>query len=158
MLLSALVIICIIIHYNYVLNVIKYWDNWVEESGNYIWIRYIHIVTLFSTGLWKFLMLEIIINSITCPPSLDTTFEMKSVGNPLVYSLDALCSFCSLFRMYTVLRLFEHYSHWTNERSRRVWYTFSFNFNHIHLVRSMEHKLMQCLHWKHTWLWSRTSY
>jgi hypothetical protein len=78
-------------------------------------------VTLFSTGLWKYLVLEIIVNSVVCPPNIDNTFTMKSVGNPLVYTLDALASFFSLFRVYTVLRLFEHYSNWTNERSKRVW-------------------------------------
>jgi hypothetical protein len=109
MLSSGAVIICVIIHYNYKLNVIKYRDNRVEEN-----------VTLMSTGLWKFLLLEILINSLVCPPSVDFTFTMTSVGNSLVYSFDALTSFFSLFRIYSVLRLFEHYSHWTNERSKRV--------------------------------------
>lgn len=106
---SGAVIICVIIHYSYKLNVIKYRDNRVEEN-----------VTLMSTGLWKYLLLEILINSLVCPPSVDFTFTMKSVGNSLVYSLDGMSSFFSLFRIYSVLRLFEHYSHWTNERSKRV--------------------------------------
>lgn len=109
MLSSGAVIICIIIHYSYKLNVIKYRDNRVEEN-----------VTLVSTGLWKFLLIEILINSLVCPPSVDFTFTMTSVGNSLVYSFDALTSFFALFRIYSVLRLFEHYSHWTNERSKRV--------------------------------------
>ena len=109
MICSAIVIIGIIMHYNYKISVIKYRENRVEES-----------VTLYSTGLWKYLLIELAINAMICPPSIDYTFEMKSVGNPLIYSLDGLTSFFSLFRTYTVLRLFEHYSHWTNERSRRV--------------------------------------
>lgn len=106
---SGVVIVCVVIHYNYILNVIKYRDNRVEEN-----------VTLTSTGLWKYLLLEVLINVFVCPPSVDFTFNMTSVGNPLEYSFDALTSFFSLFRIYSVLRLFEHYSHWTNERSKRV--------------------------------------
>ena len=107
--LSAAIIICLIIHYNYKLTVIKYRDNQVDQN-----------VTLTSTGLWKSLLVEILIQACVCPPSVDITFSMVQLGQQIKYSFDTMTAIVSLFRLYTVIRLFEHYSHWTNERSKRV--------------------------------------
>ena len=63
--LSIVAVICIIIHYNYKLSVIKFRDNRMDEN-----------VTLCSTGLWKNLAIEVIINLFVCPPSVDFKFEM----------------------------------------------------------------------------------
>ena len=78
------------------------------------------LVTLISTGLWKYLLAEIAINSCVCPPNVDITYSMVQLGQKIIYSFDAMTAVVSLFRLYTVIRLFEHYSHWTNERSKRV--------------------------------------
>ena len=79
MLSSGAVVICIVIHYNYKLNVIKYRDNRVEEN-----------VTLWSTGLYKYLFIEVAINCFVCPPTIDATYYMKSVGKDLEYSFDCI--------------------------------------------------------------------
>ena len=79
------------------------------------------IVSLTSTGLWKSLLIECLIMVCVCPPSVDTKFSMIQLGQEIKYSYDAMTAVISLFRLYTVIRLFEHYSHWTNERSKRVW-------------------------------------
>ena len=73
-----------------------------------------------STGLWKSLLCEVLIMVCVCPPSIDVTFHMVQLGQKITYSYDTLTAIMSLFRLYTVIRLFEHYSHWTNERSKRV--------------------------------------
>eukprot|EP00347_Sterkiella_histriomuscorum_P018471 403345393 len=96
-------------HYSYKLNVIKFRDNQIDEN-----------VTLVSTGLWKYLLTEICIHSCVCPPTVDVTYSMVQLGQKIIYSFDAMTAVVSLLRLYTVIRLFEHYSHWTNERSKRV--------------------------------------
>ena len=108
-LLSAVSVICVIIHYNYRLGVIKFRNNQVDED-----------ISLYSSGLWKWLIAEICIHMFVCPPNVDITYQMVQLGQPIVYSFDAMTAIISLARLYTVLRLFEHYSHWTNERSKRV--------------------------------------
>ena len=79
------------------------------------------IVSLISTGLWWKLIIEIIVNAIVNPPGVDLIFNLTQLGTELTYSFDTFVAVVSLFRLYTVIRLFEHFSHWTNERSRRVW-------------------------------------
>jgi hypothetical protein len=80
-----------------------------------------HIVSLFSSGLYKYLLIELIINGFICPPTIDLTFSMISLNKPIEYSLDSIVAVVCVFRFQNVFRLFEHYSHWTSERSKRVW-------------------------------------
>jgi hypothetical protein len=88
--------------------------------------------TLISTGQYKQLGMEIFLNLILCPPAFDFSFSYRAlsncycycvyvcVGKQLTYSFNDLCTFFGLTRFYLTLRLFEYYSHWTNERSKRV--------------------------------------
>jgi hypothetical protein len=120
--LSVVAIICVIIHYNFRIHVIKYRDNRLDEEGNLkIGTQLSNIVSLYSTGLWVQLLVELFTHAVICPPTVDVTFAMQSLGSEIVYSYDGMVAVYSVFRLYTVIRLFEHYSHWTNERSKRVW-------------------------------------
>ena len=66
-LLSAVSVICVIIHYNYRLGVIKFRNNQVDED-----------ISLYSSGLWKWLIAEICIHMFVCPPNVDITYQMCS--------------------------------------------------------------------------------
>ncbi len=41
-------------------------------------------------------------------------------GSEVTYSINDITTFFGLARFYLTLRLFEYYSHWTNDRSKRV--------------------------------------
>lgn len=77
--------------------------------------------TLRSTGLYKFMIFEILFNLLICPPKVDTVWKMKQLGGDFEISLDGLLLTLSLFRTYHLLRLYEQYSQWTNEKAIKAW-------------------------------------
>ena len=66
-------------------------------------------------------MFEILYNMIICPPWVDYVFEIDLVGDPSELSLDAICFSLALGRVYLILRLYEQYSRWTNEKANKTW-------------------------------------
>ncbi len=76
--------------------------------------------TLISSGLYKLLILELILNSMFIPPNLDYKFTGKMLGGKYVYSVDDLMVVISLAKCYLILRLYYHYSKWTSEKIKRI--------------------------------------
>lgn len=83
-------------------------------------------MTLLTAGLWKWLLLEILVNALVVPPGLDLSFTMRQVGNLVKTPLDTLVCVFSVVRLYSVYpRLLlthygDDYSH-INDRTIRVW-------------------------------------
>lgn len=73
--------------------------------------------TLFSTGMYKRLVFEIVLNMIVCPPTLDGQIKLSQTGGTQWLSFDAVCFSISLFRCYLFLRLYQQYSRWSSEKS-----------------------------------------
>jgi hypothetical protein len=76
--------------------------------------------SVFSTGLYKPLILEILLALVIIPPYVDNTLEVKELGFTIVYSYSGVLSFFSLVRLYVILRLFGHYSEYTHEKAQAI--------------------------------------
>ncbi|OMJ65574.1 hypothetical protein SteCoe_37969 [Stentor coeruleus] len=76
--------------------------------------------TLFSTGIYKNMLLEIFINCIISPPGYDYYFEIDTLGYIITYSIDDIITFFILLRLYTILRLFSHHSIYTQSLAERI--------------------------------------
>lgn len=74
---------------------------------------------LLRTRYFRTFLIEVVINSIHCPPFFDTTFTMTQINFPLTYSLDLILSNLMLLRIYLGFRLFAHYSKWRSELSMK---------------------------------------
>jgi len=72
--------------------------------------------TLYSSGLFKMMLLELLICSTFNPPGLDYNFEGKMLGGKYKYSFDDICVVFSLGKCYLLLRLYYHFSKWTSDR------------------------------------------
>ena len=76
--------------------------------------------TLFSTGLYKKMFLEIAATFLVIPPYIDSTFKVEMLGFKVEYSLSAIFTFLSMVRLYVIIRLFGHYSEYTQEKSEAI--------------------------------------
>lgn len=63
------------------------------------------------------LIFEIIFNMLICPPMMDNVIKIKQLGGDLSLSFDAICFSLSLCRSYLLMRLYQQYSRWTNEKA-----------------------------------------
>lgn len=107
--LSGVLIVFAVMHYYYKVQILAYRDNRLSEKLN-----------IFNSGLWIYLSMEVIVQAFVCPPDVVYKFTVKQIGNDVTYSWDSLVAVVSILRFYTVFRLIQHYSYWTNERSKRV--------------------------------------
>lgn len=76
--------------------------------------------TLWSSGYFKFLVLEIILSGIVCPPQLDSGFNVPQLKGEARLTYDGLCCLLALTRFYNVLKIPEQYSIWTTEKSTKI--------------------------------------
>lgn len=73
-----------------------------------------------STGLLKPMALEIFLAFIVSYPSIDFTFSVEMLGFTVKYSLSAVLTFVSMLRLYVLLRLFGHYSEYTQLKALTI--------------------------------------
>jgi len=75
---------------------------------------------LFQIGLWKYLLLEMFILGIFCPPDLNTVNQVTMLGGKYYYSYYNIFNFFVLFKLYYFLRLIRSLSKFTNENVKRL--------------------------------------
>lgn len=76
--------------------------------------------TLWTSGLYKTMVVEIVIHSIFSPPGFNYFFDVNSLGYTITYSLDDIFTFFAMLRLYTLLRLFGHHSIYTQKTAETV--------------------------------------
>eukprot|EP01016_Furgasonia_blochmanni_P041293 TRINITY_DN5341_c0_g1_i6.p1 TRINITY_DN5341_c0_g1~~TRINITY_DN5341_c0_g1_i6.p1 ORF type:complete len:363 (-),score=66.29 TRINITY_DN5341_c0_g1_i6:330-1418(-) len=76
--------------------------------------------TIITAGLVGKMVLEIIVVSLCCPPLVDFHIEGRQLGGRYTYSWCAILSVFTLCKSYLVLRLYQQYSRWTDEKAIRV--------------------------------------
>lgn len=103
-------VICVVqyFHYSYLLRIDKVLK--IKDKKE----------TLWSSGYFKFLMLEIFLNGIVCPPKLDSGFDIIQLKGSMRLTYDGVCCLLALTRFYNVLKIPEQYSLWTNEKSTKI--------------------------------------
>mmetsp|Transcript_692 Transcript_692/g.1263 ORF Transcript_692/g.1263 Transcript_692/m.1263 type:complete len:528 (-) Transcript_692:8051-9634(-) len=73
-----------------------------------------------ETWYFKAMWIEIIINAVHWPAFIDGEHEFYQLNGKLVVSNNAIFTTCTLARFYLALRLFEHYTKWSNRRSEMI--------------------------------------
>lgn len=76
--------------------------------------------TFKSSGLLQNYIGECCIMMIICPPGLDAWFYLPQMKGNIKVSIEAICYSVCLFKSYSLLRLPEQYSRWTNESSSAI--------------------------------------
>lgn len=73
-----------------------------------------------ETWYFKAMWIEVLINAIHWPPFIDGEHEFYQLSGKLVVSNNAIFTTLTLARFYLVLRLFEHYTKWSNRRAEMI--------------------------------------
>lgn len=76
--------------------------------------------TIFSTGLYKPMFFELFLALLILPPYIDWSFTVEMLGFEIKYSLSAVFMFIAMAKLYVILRLFGHYSEYTQEKSEII--------------------------------------
>jgi Ion channel len=76
--------------------------------------------TLYTTDLYKPMLLEILIALLVTPPYFDFTFDLYTLGFKITYSLSAVITFVSMIKLYVVVRLFKHYTEYAQEKAEVI--------------------------------------
>jgi len=77
--------------------------------------------TLRTTGVIGWMLLEMAFNLVICPPTLDSTIQTKQLGGDFEISINGIIFSFSLLRSYLMLRVYEQYSQWTNQKAINIW-------------------------------------
>ena len=77
--------------------------------------------SLFSSKLYRKLLLELLLCSIVIPPGVE--FSRKNeilVEGTFQYSLNAIFLFLTLLKSYVLVRVFSNFSRWRSQRARKT--------------------------------------
>lgn len=94
MIITLVLCICIVLHYQLKLNLLKLKKLRPPNDS------------LRSAGMMPSMALELFVCMICTPPYFDFTFEGKMLGGTYIYSYNAIIFVIMLLRGYLVLRLF----------------------------------------------------
>ena len=76
--------------------------------------------SLRTSPLLKYFVLECAINALICPPAVDAKFDVEQLEGRVTLSLPGLCYAAHLLKAYSLFRLPEQYSRWTNDTSSAI--------------------------------------
>ena len=76
--------------------------------------------SIFTTGLWKYLLLEMIVLGIFSPPGVDKLITGKMLNGTFTYSVDSLIMLIYLLKLYYFLRVYWNFSLWTSEEVLQI--------------------------------------
>jgi hypothetical protein len=75
---------------------------------------------MISTGLWKFLLVEIMINMIFSPPYVEGSFSGRMLKGTYTYSFDTIINFLVFFKLYYTIRIIYVISPFLSENALMV--------------------------------------
>lgn len=76
--------------------------------------------TVLNSGLKNYILLEMIILGIACPPYLDTEFSGEMLNGTYTYSIDMLAAIITMSRLLLVARLYIHMSVWLTDSAFKL--------------------------------------
>ena len=88
-----------------------------------------------SNIYWTYL--EIIVNSLICPPGLDYQFNFSQLHGVLKLSLVAIMSDLMLLRCYIIVRAVRHFSKWGNMESEEICDNAGCEASHRFMLKAM---------------------
>lgn len=93
--------------------------------------------TFYQSRYFKWMIFEVIYNSIHAPPGLDMEFEFKQLDGTLILSLDAICATIMLLRVYIIIRMIKHYTKWSNMYAERMCERYGTKNNTIFVLKAI---------------------
>jgi hypothetical protein len=75
---------------------------------------------LYSTGLLKWLIIEIMILGTLSPPNMDDVVSGSMLNGSFVYSFDAIINFFIMWKMYYFVKIYRNISLFTSDRIKSV--------------------------------------
>lgn len=76
--------------------------------------------TIFTTGLWKYTLIELAVTCICPYPFLSETFTITQLGFKMEYSWDSVLTIFCMLRFCMISRLFFHYSKYAKVRAEFI--------------------------------------
>ena len=79
-----------------------------------------HKTHLFQSQLWKYFILECIVNTFHNPPFFLLTYTITILDTTATYTWDSIISIFALAKLYILLRIFQNYTPWTSYQAERI--------------------------------------
>jgi len=76
--------------------------------------------TIFSTGIYKKLLLEMIILCIFTPPDINGYFSGNMLFGYYTYSSDSFILLIKIFKLYYLAIIYSHLSMWTSDQAKEI--------------------------------------
>ena len=75
---------------------------------------------IFSSGQYKYLIIELLIVIITYPPVLNTAISGALLNIYFVYNLNGIFNIIIMLKCYFIFRVYTYFSQWTNETANSI--------------------------------------
>ena len=108
MIMTGCILIMIFIHHRYNLILGKLRRKYSPKA------------TLYTTGMWRYVAIEMLLLGIFCPPYLDVEFNGEMLDGTYTYSIDGIISVFTILRIFLVFRLYKHVSVWTSPEAVKI--------------------------------------
>lgn len=76
--------------------------------------------TIFSTGLYKTMLIEMFVLIVFTPPELNGYFQGNMLFGYYTYSSDSFILLIKIFKLYYLAVIYSHISIWTSERAKEI--------------------------------------
>ena len=76
--------------------------------------------SIFTTGLWKYLLLEIILLGIFSPPNYDKIISGKMLNGKFTYSIDSLIMLLYIIKIYYILKVISSFTIWSSDQVYKI--------------------------------------
>ena len=100
--------ILLIYKYNLEVDVLKTYNKACDEDS------------IFTTGLWKYLLLEMIILGIFSPPGYDKMIYGNMLNGTYIYSLDSLIMLLYILKFYYLLKVITSFTIWSSDKVYKI--------------------------------------
>jgi len=78
-------------------------------------------LSIFDSGLFPWLIAELLVCSVCIPPGIDYEWVGYMLGGQYKYSIDDVVTVATFLKMYLLVRIYVHYSLWTNSKTKALW-------------------------------------
>jgi hypothetical protein len=105
---SCLCVLLVISHYFFYMRLMII-DNKLSKYDN-----------IFSSGLYKWMLLEMLVAGLFYPPHLNNVYTGLQLGISYAYNFNAFISVLSIFKLFFVFRVFTFFSRWCSDTAIAV--------------------------------------
>ena len=93
--------------------------------------------SFIRSNCFLYMLLELLINSLICPPGVDYQYEFSQLKGKLILSIDAIMSVLMLLRCYIIIRFLRYFSKWGNMDAEDICESTGCEASHLFMLKSM---------------------